>query len=178
MVSAFLAIALAPLFIVFILIELIKTPFQYVKYRKSRYYKDFKHKYNLSIVYSDEYRFYNSAIKRGLPIQYMKQESNGFEYFVFEGAVYLFPDFEYIRCEDGSGRWQAERNDEWADLWAAFERLKSKLDTEPEMPIRIMITKDSILDDDPDGVQTPDYIFVTGSPENVFSEYVLEEKHG
>ena len=66
------------------------------EYKKSRYYLDFKQKFMMDSLYSPEYRFYNSAIHRNLPMQYIKQESNGFEYFIFDDTLYLFPDFEQI----------------------------------------------------------------------------------
>lgn len=54
-----------------------KSPALKKEYKKSRYYSDVKRKYNLSVTSSPEYRFYNSAVKRELPIEYHKQDSNG-----------------------------------------------------------------------------------------------------
>ena len=66
------------------------------EYISSEYFKDFNLPYKRYLLYSPEYRFYNSIKKRGLPIDYVRQESNGLEYFVFENILYLFPDFEQI----------------------------------------------------------------------------------
>ena len=65
-------------------------------YKKSRYYTDFKQKFMMSIALSPEYRFYNSAMRRNLNMKYVRQETNGFEYFIYDGTVYIFPDFEQI----------------------------------------------------------------------------------
>ena len=83
---ALTVVILSPLIIVGVTIAGIYTLFQTPKdkkeYKKSRYYADFKQKFTMDILNSPEYRFYNSAVRRNLRLKYIKQESNGFEYFI------------------------------------------------------------------------------------------------
>ena len=114
---ALTVIIFSPLILVGIIIAGIYTLRQMPKnkkeYKSSRYYADFQQKFMTSILYSPEYRFYNSAIRRNLPLKYVKQESNGFEYFIYNEAIYLFPDFEQIDLdEDGKG-WQVDYDGNW-----------------------------------------------------------------
>ena len=68
---------------------LFKLPKNKKEYRESEYFKDLNIPYAGYLLYSPEYRFYNSAKKRKLPMDYIIQSSNGLEYFVFENVLYL-----------------------------------------------------------------------------------------
>ena len=100
----------SPLILIGLIILGITTLFQAPtlkkEYKKSRYYSDIKRKFNLYITSSPEYRFYNSAVKRDLPIVYRRQDSNGFEYFVYNGTLFLFPDFYDIDFDEDTGKWR------------------------------------------------------------------------
>ena len=85
---------------------LFQMPKNKKEYKNSRYYADFQQKFMTGILYSPEYRFYNSAMRRGLSIKYVKQESNGFEYFIYNETIYLFPDFEQIDLDEGEKGWK------------------------------------------------------------------------
>lgn len=111
------------------------------KYKKSRYYLDFRQKFMTDLLYCPEYRFYNSAIHRNLPIQYVKQESNRFEYFIYDGTLYLFPDFEQIDYDAEKGEWQVDRDGDWSGFEEAYKNLLAKLDQEPTLPVKILVER-------------------------------------
>ena len=98
LLAALLLFLLAPIAIIFILVagavSLFQIPKNKKQYKSSRYYKDLKLKFTLGALYEPEYRFYNAAMRRGLPIRYTVQASNHLEYFIHDGVLYLFPDFE------------------------------------------------------------------------------------
>lgn len=73
-------------------------------YKKSRYYADFKKKFSQMVLNSLQYRFYNSAVTRGLPMQYVYRESDGLEYFIYHQTLFLFPDFDQLELSE-EGVW-------------------------------------------------------------------------
>lgn len=74
-------------------------------YKKSNYFRDFKLPYKIKTPELPQYIFYESAKKRNLPIQYVRQKSNGFEYFVYEKTVYIFGKFERLEYDEGNKKW-------------------------------------------------------------------------
>ena len=98
--------------IIWIAIGGIGTAFRMSKlkreYKNSRYYADFGRKFTVDILYSPEYRFYNGAVSRNLPIKYIRQETNGFEYFIYDDTLYLFPDFDGIDYIEDKSEWMVD----------------------------------------------------------------------
>lgn len=74
-------------------------------YKKSNYFRDFKLPYKIKTPELPQYIFYESAKKRNLPIQYVRQKSNGFEYFVYEKTVYIFGKFERLEYDEENKQW-------------------------------------------------------------------------
>ena len=109
--------------IIFGITTLFQAPTLKKEYKKSRYYSDIKRKFNLSITNSPEYRFYNSAVKRDLPIVYRRQDSNGLEYFVYNGTLFLFPDFYDMDLDEDTGKWRVAWHDERADFSERFKNI-------------------------------------------------------
>lgn len=148
---------------------LFRIPKNKKEYKKSRYYLDFKQKFMTSLLYSPEYRFYNSAIHRNLPIQYVKQESNGFEYFIFDGTLYLFPDFDQIDYDEEKSEWQADYDGDWVSFEEAVAKLFDKLEIGfPNIPVKILIERNCVVPADTEAENIPDCVFVTWSYENAF----------
>lgn len=167
-----LVVIFSPLILAFLIFAGIYALFQIPKnkkeYKKSRYYLVFKQKFMTSLLFSPEYRFYNSAIHRNLPIQYIKQESNGFEYFILDGTLYLFPDFEQIDYDTEKGKWQVDRDGDWSSFEEAHKNLLAKLDKEPDIPVKLLIERKMFPLDNLNDVVIPDCIFVTWGYEEAF----------
>lgn len=127
-----MVIVFSPLIILGIIIAGIYILFQMPKnkkeYKNSRYYADFQQKFMTGILYSPEYRFYNSAMRRGLSIKYVKQESNGFEYFIYNETIYLFPDFEQIDLDEGEKGWQVDYDGNWKPFDESYANLLTNLE--------------------------------------------------
>lgn len=122
----------------------------------------------MNILYSPEYRFYNSAVQRKLPIQYVKQESNGFEYFIYDGKLYLFPHFEEIDYDIEKGEWQVNRDGDWSSFEESYNKLLSKLDKEPALPVRLLIERRMFPLADLDSVDIPKCIYITQNYDETF----------
>ena len=167
-----LIVILSPLILAFIITAGIYLLFQISKnkkeYKKSRYYLDLKQKYMTSLMYSPEYRFYNSAIHRNLPIQYVKQESNGFEYFIYEGTLFLFPDFEQINYDAEKGGWIVDRNGDWSNFEKAYNNLLAKIDGTPTCPVKILIERKMFPLANLNDISIPECIFVTWGYDEAF----------
>ena len=138
------------------------------EYKKSQYYLDLKQKFMASLIDSPEYRFYNSAIHRKLPIKYIKQESNGFEYFIFKGTIYLFPNFEQIDYDDENGRWQVDCDGDWRDFEDTYNSLLAKIDELPTIPVKIIIERKMFPLVNLSDVSIPKCIFLTWEYEEAF----------
>ncbi len=167
-----LLVIFSPIIITFIICAGISTLFQTPKnkkeYKMSRYYLDFKQKFMTELLYSPEYRFYNSAIKRNLPIQYIKQKSNGFEYFIFDGILYLFPDFEQIDYDTEKGEWQVDYDGDWSSFDSAYKKILAKLDKEPHLPIKILIEREMFPLVNLNDVNIPEVICITWGYDEAF----------
>ncbi len=138
------------------------------KYKKSRYYLDFRQKFMTDLLYCPEYRFYNSAIHRNLPIQYVKQESNRFEYFIYDGTLYLFPDFEQIDYDAEKGEWQVDRDGDWSGFEEAYKNLLAKLDQEPTLPVKILVERNMFPLVNLNCVDIPECIYLTWGYDEAF----------
>ncbi len=91
-----------PLFVlygIFYVIGLLFVPFDFIKYRKSAYYKDLKKRYKLFMTRKTAFRVYNQRVKDGLPLEY--HENGDYEYFTHNGTVLHLSSFEDVFEEEG-----------------------------------------------------------------------------
>ena len=92
---ALIVVVFSPLIVVALVFLAVYTPIDALrsrkKYMKSRYCADINNEFSLSTFNSPGYVFYNSAVRRGLPIKYIKQE---YEYQIPFGGAHLF----YYSC--------------------------------------------------------------------------------
>lgn len=168
-------IIFSPLIIAGVIIAGICTWIQMSKdkkeYKNSRYYADFKQKFTTSILYSPEYRFYNSAVRRNLQLKYVKQESNGFEYFIYNETIYLFPDFEQIDFDENKKYWQVDCDSDWKPFDECYDNLLDKLDKLERTtihPIKLLVERKMFPMLNLNDKDIPNCIFVTWNYENAF----------
>lgn len=138
------------------------------EYVKSRYYRDLGQRSAPWMQDSPEYRFYNAAMRRGLPVQYVRQESNGLEYFIYCETIYLFPDFDQIGFDEDKGDWQADYDGEWTPFAECYAGLLDKLETAPEHPVKLLVERSMFPVMNLNDWEVPACIFVTWSYENAF----------
>lgn len=167
-----LIVIFSPLIIVWIAIGGIYTAFRMPKlkreYKSSHYYADFKRKFTVDILYSPEYRFYNGAVSRNLPIKYIRQETNGFEYFIYDDTLYLFPDFDGIDYDEDKAGWMVGYDGDADFFDKRFDSMLSKLENRFSYPIRVLVERRMFYRMNLGGVDIPESIFITQSYDNAF----------
>ena len=168
-----LVIALLPLILLFLFIAgvvyLIQLPHNIKTYKNSAYYKEFGLPFFAECLNSAEYRFFNGFKERNLPVEYIRQESNGLEYFIYEGILYLFPDFDQIDFDEDVGQWQADYDGDWRPFDQTFADLVQKLESrDTNLPVKLLVERRLLLPADLRLVSVPECIFVTWSYDTVF----------
>ena len=170
----FLAVVVfSPFILVCILIAVIAYLFQLPKdiklYKDSSYYKDFNLKFTTYRFNSSEYRFYNSVRKRNLQIDYIRQESNGLEYFVYQDTLFLFPDFDQIDFNEEKSIWEVYFDGDWEPFEQAYQNIVDKLDDiTTNCPIKLLVERQMFSATDLERLEIPECIFLTWSYETTF----------
>ena len=111
----------------FLLGLLIITPFDYLKYKKSRYYKDTKEKYSWLCTSSYYIKFYDMIKNENLPIDFYRCNQGvpltGYGFFVYKDILILN---DYEPCYDEEKNiWLVEIEDEYVDI---IEDVKRSID--------------------------------------------------
>ena len=167
-----LIVIFSPLIIVGIVIGGIYTAFRMPKmkreYKNSRYYADFGRKFTADILYSPEYRFYNGAVSRNLPIKYIRQETNGFEYFIYDDTLYLFPDFDGIDYIEDKSEWMVDYDGDSDFFDRRLDSMLSKLENRFDYPIRVLAERRMFYRMNLSGMDIPESIFITQSYDDAF----------
>lgn len=158
--------------IIWIAIGGIGTAFRMSKlkreYKNSRYYADFGRKFTVDILYSPECRFYNGAVSRNLPIKYIRQETNGFEYFIYDDTLYLFPDFDGIDYIEDKSEWMVDYDGDSDFFDRRLDSMLSKLENRFDYPIRVLAERRMFYRMNLSGMDIPESIFITQSYDNAF----------
>ena len=82
-------------------------PFDYIKYKRSLYYKNTKKKYTFFDASNDNFKIYNEINKNNLPINFIhhpKEKSLVYGWFVFEKTLIIVNAFNF-EYDAESGRW-------------------------------------------------------------------------
>ena len=118
--------------------------------------------------YSPEYRFYNGAVSRNLPIKYIRQETNGFEYFIYDDTLYLFPDFDGIDYIEDKSEWMVDYDGDSDFFDRRLDSMLSKLENRFDYPIRVLAERRMFYRMNLSGMDIPESIFITQSYDNAF----------
>ena len=110
---------LSSLLVVFIGIILgvffvLMLPFDYIKYKRSLYYKTLHRKYSLFSATGTNFKLYNEILKNGLPIRYIEnptEPSPEYGYFVFKNILIIGNVFCF-KYDEESGNWTYSSEDE------------------------------------------------------------------
>ena len=175
LLTILLLIIFFPIIFVFIVIAgillLIEMPKNRKMYKQSRYYKDLHIPFSLNAVDKKEYRFYNSAIERGLKIQFTRQDDNCLEYFRYDGTLYLFPDFSQIDFDEEQSDWKAYYDGTWKSFDHAWQQLLLELHCDhSDTPVKVLIERDMIPISNLNLVTIPECIALVQRYENAFSD--------
>lgn len=170
---AVVIILFSPLIIVGLIIwgvsELIHLPGNIKDYKNSQYYKDFQLPYKAHKLNSPEYRFYNSIKERNIQVDYIRQETENIEYFIYDNTLFLFPDFDQIHIDEEDSKWLADYDGDFQPLEEACQKIIDKLhNTQKDYPIKILVEREMCTETNLNKVLIPDCIFLTWSYETAF----------
>lgn len=101
-----LFILIIPLLFLAGIFSLFTLPFNLIRYRKSHYYRDFGHKYSMSIFYSMRYRLYNLCMEKGIDLQMVSSDEKDCEYgyFVHDNAL-IVTDIRDVYFDNEESAW-------------------------------------------------------------------------
>ena len=96
-----------------LLVSVLRTPFDYLSYRGSPFYRDFRRKYRMFLCTRWEYRMYNLVKEKNLPIRYLprdpqKPEEGGF--FLYKRTLIL-ENLMQVRLREEDQRWVFQNTD-------------------------------------------------------------------
>jgi len=144
-----LFLVLSPIILFGVICWIISMPFISLsnrkQYKKSPYYLAFNKEYTSRIFNSNRYAFYNFAVDEKLPIEYIVQKTNSLEYFILDGIIYIFPDFNEIVYNSNLNDWGViyRRNSE-EDRILLTDYMKRQLnlfETTIELPVKILVAR-------------------------------------
>ncbi len=175
----FLIILFSPLIIFLLICLCISLPFisisDHKAYKKSIYFKTFRIPYDKDIVNSNKYIFYNYAIHEKLPINYIIQTTNSFEYFIFENQVFIFPDFNEIKYNDIKQEYEViyRKNNKELYICSLDEFLDKQMklfEQNIELPLKILLSRNYFDEEYFDIDNLPDSIHIIKNYYNAFKE--------
>lgn len=114
-----LVILAVPFIVLFLLIMLILTPFDYFKYKMSRYYKDTKEKYSWFCTETYHIKLYNQIKKENLPIDYYRCEYapiTGYGFFVYKDTLIINDCVLYYDTEKNKWLVESENGEDYAEI--------------------------------------------------------------
>ena len=114
-----LGILALPFIVLLLLIMLILTPFDYFKYKMSRYYKDTKEKYSWFCSETYHIRLYNQIKKENLPIDYYRCEDapiTGYGFFVYKDTLIIYDYVLYYDTETLKWLVESEDGENYAEI--------------------------------------------------------------
>ncbi len=113
LLSALCILIFLPIILLIAIIFLIHTPFDYIKYRRTRYYKDTKENYRWLAGMTNFICLYDAIREADLPIEYHKCP-DGCEYLLCKDILILN---EYAPCYDSDRNiWTVEIEDEYVNI--------------------------------------------------------------
>ena len=118
-------------FILFGVCLVIMLPFDYLKYRRSAYYKKERKKYRLFAASGWQFALYNEILNHDLPIRFVENPENPdleCGYFVFEDILFLPYDFCFeFNAQSGTWQYCAEGEDAQTQTLTLQEWIESQI---------------------------------------------------
>jgi len=152
--SVLITILLIPVIVIFLLLLILVTPYDYLKYIRTRYYKDTKQKYSWFCTNSYYIGLYDLIKKENLPIDYypcQEQSVAGYGYFVYRDTLILNDYEPYYDPEKQT--WLVEVEDGYVDMEQHAETVREEcnrqLGSEVCKKIAILMNRD-LLKENPE----------------------------
>ena len=120
LINVLIGILSLPVILLVLFSLLLYTPIDFIRYRRSLYYRDTKEKYRWLSGMSSNVKLYNTIRKENLPVQFIRDDSrpaNCYGYFVFENNLILCEDTPVFNAAEK--RWEFEEEDVYIEFDAA-----------------------------------------------------------
>lgn len=144
-----IGIACLPLILlglIYTFLEWLKEPFNKKRYRESIYFQELQLPYQRYIFIQPSYLFYNSARENGISLNFIHQNTNGFEYLIKNNNIYLFPWFDQISYNDENKQWYVDLDDSWFLLQDEIKNQVAFIDDEQKAyKINILLSESMIV---------------------------------
>ena len=170
-----LVVLFSPVILVGLLIDRVAHLFSLPKLKKtyygSSYYKDLSVPYSKHLLYSPQYRVYNSLKKQGLDFQFRDSCSNDIDCFIYRNTLFMLENFDQIQFNENKRIWEAVYDGDPTPLDGVYEALSSKVKSQEEvLPIKLLVERRLIAETDLRGMELPDYITLIRSYDRAFQE--------
>lgn len=143
------------------------------RYKKSSYYLNFGVRYLAGVTDTPVYRFYESALSRGLLTQYHHLSAQNMDLFLYEDCVYFLPDFDSVYMDDEDGQWVVDRDGDVRGVEEEMAILCASLEGFQSLPKKILVERKMISMDDLQAVALPEQICLVETYESAFGEEAL-----
>lgn len=135
--TIFIIITLPLLVLAFVYLVLL-IPFDYIRYKRSFYYKNEKKKYSMFDGTSENFKFYNEIKKHDLPIKYIKHpndDSVASGWFGYGKTLLSMNclEFEYDEQREMWICWQEDEDGKYTDLMTLDELIEIELQEKNEL---------------------------------------------
>lgn len=131
-------IIISPLLVLAAVYLVLLIPFDYIRYKRSIYYKNEKKKYSLLEGTNENFKFYNEIIQFDLPIKYIKHprdDSVASGWFAYGETLFImnFLEFEYDEQREMWTSWQEDDDGKYTDLMTLDELIEMELQHKNEL---------------------------------------------
>ncbi|MBQ4568621.1 MAG: hypothetical protein IJA62_00970 [Ruminococcus sp.] len=145
--------------ILFCLCLVLRLPFDYIKYKRSPYWKDLHKKYRMFAASGDNFELYNQIALNDLPIEYIANPQNDTidcGWFVFEKTLIVtnYFDFAYD-FELGKWCYHSEDDDEQSVIMTIEEYIEAEIEDVNKIA-GDMICNDAVILVDAASIENPE----------------------
>lgn len=153
--NGILTVLVFPLAILFLLGLALYTPIDYVKYKRSAYYKDRGEKYTWLCASASYLGIYEVIKKHGLPISFYKGEAEdftGYGFFVYKDVL-IVGDLLDLSVDEERKIFTTETDDEYVDIASEVEadiKEVNKLLGEDRVKTAAVLVDRDLLEENPE----------------------------
>lgn len=145
--QALATIAAIPVLVLFAIVLIFVVPVDFIKYKRSLYYKKYRKKYTLFAAAAVAFRLYNEILKQDLPIRFYENPNDpdlACGWFVLEDTLIIINEFHF-EFDATSGTWKYCDEEDGAEAWLSLEEyIENEINDANELTGQ-MICKDAVV---------------------------------
>ncbi len=145
--------------ILFVLCLGLRLPFDYIKYKRSPYWKNLHKKYRMFAASGDNFELYNQIALNNLPIKYIANPQNDTidcGWFVFQKTLIVTNYFDFVyNFELGKWCYHSEDDDEQSAIMTIDEYIEAEVEDVNKIAGNT-ICNDAVILIDTDNIENPE----------------------